>query len=84
MVKMSNLFELDLKDFLNGLITAIISGVVLYLLGIFSALYQLVINGQPFSLNIQWQAVLVVAMFSALTYLSKRFLSGTNGGVLQK
>ena len=80
--KMSNLFSLDWRDLLNGLITAVLGSVVLYLLAIFSSLYQLVINGEPFKIAIDGQAVLVVAVFSALTYLAKRFVSGNSGVVL--
>lgn len=81
---MSKLWELDWKDILNGLLFAVIGNVVMYLLVIFSSLYQLVINGDPFVINIDFKAIVVVAIFSALTYLSKRFVSNENGNVLQK
>lgn len=81
---MSNLFELDYKDFLNGLAMAVIGNVVVYLLAIFGELYRLVINGDPFSIIINWNAILVVGIFSALTYLVKRLFSGENGTLLTK
>jgi uncharacterized BrkB/YihY/UPF0761 family membrane protein len=82
--RMSDLFKLDWKDVLNGLLFAIIGNVVMYLLVIFTGLYQLVMNGQPFVIDVNFQAIVVVAIFSALTYLSKRFISGNSGNVLQK
>ena len=81
---MSDLFKLNGKDFLNGLIMAVIGNVVVYLMAIFSELYKLVMNGDPFSITINWNAVLVVGITSALTYLSKRLVSGPTGNVLVK
>lgn len=81
---MSNLFRLNFKDLLNGLVIAVLGNVIVYLLAIFGELYQLVINGEPFSIIINWKAILVVGVFSALTYLSKRFISNPSGEVFTK
>jgi hypothetical protein len=81
---MSNLWELNLKDWLNGLIFAVIADIIAYLMIVFGNLYQLVINKQPFVLEINWQALVIIAVFSALTYLSKRFVSGPTGTLLKK
>lgn len=81
---MSNLWELNFKDWINGLIFAVIADIVAYLMVIFGNLYQLVINHQEVNLNLDWEALLIIAIFSILTYLSKRFVSGTTGAVLQK
>ena len=81
---MSNLFSLDWKDFLNGLIMAVLGNVVFYLLMIFGSLYELVMKGQEFSIEINFKAILVIAIFSFLTYLSKRLFSGSTGTVLKK
>lgn len=82
--KMSNLWKLDWKDILNGLIMAIIGPVLFYLLDIFASIYELIIKHQPFSIYIDFKAVLAIAIFSALLYFTKRFFSGTTGNVLQK
>lgn len=79
---MSNLFKLDWKDFLNGLFMAVLGNIVFYLIAIFSDLYQLVMNGEHFEIVINWRAIMVIAIFSFLTYLSKRLFSGTNGTIL--
>ncbi len=79
---MSKLFKLDLSDFFNGLIIAVLGNVVFYLLVIFGELYKLALNGDPFQISINWNTILVIAVFSALTYLSKRFVSDSAGNVL--
>lgn len=76
---MSDLFKLDWKDLLNGLLMAVFGNVVLYLLAIFTNLYELVMKGEPFQIAVDWKSVLVVAIFSFLTYLAKRFFSGKTG-----
>ena len=81
---MSNLFTLNWKDFFNGILMAIIGNVVLYLLIIFTSLYELVMKGLPFDIKIDWKAVLVVAIFSFLSYIAKRFFSGQSGVVFGK
>jgi len=81
---MSDLFSINWKDILNGFLFAVLGDVVMYLLAIFGGLYELVLDGKPFQIHINIQAIIVVAVFSGLTYLSKRFLSGTTGNLLQK
>lgn len=81
---MSKLFEVNLKDLFNGLVFAVLGNVIMYLTAIFSELYGLVLKGDPFVIRINWEAVLVVGIFSALTYLSKRFISNPAGDVLTK
>ena len=81
---MSKLFKLDFNDLFNGLLFAIIGNIVMYLMVIFSSLYELAIKGLPFEVNIDFQAILVISIFSALTYLSKRFFSNPVGDVLTK
>lgn len=79
---MSTLYKLDWKDLLNGILTTFIGAIITYLYGIFAALYQLVIAGQPFQIQIDLQAMLVIGAFAGLSYLSKRFVSDTQGTVL--
>jgi len=81
---MSDLFKLNWKDLFNGAIMAVIGDVVLYLLVIFKELYQLVMQNQPFQIELDWRAIFIVAVFSFLSYLAKRFFSGTTGSVLVK
>lgn len=81
---MSNLFTLNWKDFLNGLIMAVVGNVVFYLMIIFGDLYALVMQKQPFHISIDWTAVWVIAVFSFLSYLVKRFFSGSTGTILVK
>jgi len=80
---MSKLFKLDLKDVLNGFFTSVFGGVTIYLLGVFYALYQAVNNNEPFKIHVNFEAVLVIAIFSGLSYLVKRFFSGENGTILK-
>lgn len=81
---MSDLFTLDFKDFLNGLFMAVLGNIVFYLIAIFSDLYQLVMNGEHFEIVINWKAIMVIAIFSFLTYISKRLFSNSNGIILGK
>lgn len=78
----SNLWKLNWKDLLNGLITAVLGSVIFYMLAIFTSIYEKVMSGTPFSLGIDWRSIMVVAIFSALTYLSKRFVSNSSGTTL--
>lgn len=81
---MSNIFSLNWKDLVNGLVMAVLGNVIIYLMAIFGSLYELVINNQPFEISINWNAVLVVSIWAVLTYLSKRFISNPAGTVLGK
>lgn len=81
---LSKLWSLDLNDFFNGLVMAVLGNVVIYLMVIFNELAQLALNGDPFQIVINWQIVKVIAISSFLTYLSKRFVSGETGTVLAK
>jgi hypothetical protein len=79
---MSDLFKLDWKDFFNGLFTAVVGPILAYLIVIFSELAQLALNGDPFKIIINWEVIKVVAIFSFLLYMSKRFFSGSQGTIL--
>jgi len=80
----SNLFSVNLKDVLNGLFTAVLGAITTYLIGVFAALYQLVINGQPFEIQVNFQAMIVMGVFAGLVYLQKRFFSNSENNVLTK
>lgn len=78
---MSKLFRLDSSDWIKGLVVAIISG---FLLPIFA-----IIQTPDFNIaNADWHGVFVLAINGALTglvaYLSKNFLSDSEGKVLGK
>jgi len=81
---MSDLFKLNWKDLLNGILMAVIGNVVVYLLIIFTSLYELVMKGLPFDIKVDGKSILVIAIFSFLSYIAKRFFSGSTGTVLIK
>lgn len=75
----SNLFSVNWKDVLNGLVVAILTAVV----GAIST--GLNTLGLSFFTQFNWQGLLIIALTSGLGYLSKKFLStpdGKFGGVL--
>lgn len=76
---MSNLWNLDWKDLFNGIVTAILGAIITYLVGVFGALYQLVIAGEPFDIMIDLKAMIVIGSFAGLSYLAKRFFSDDKG-----
>ena len=79
---MSKLWNINWTDFFNGLVMAVIIPVVLYLSAIFSELSRLALNGDPFTINIHWKTILVLAITGFLGYIVKRFVSDTQGTVL--
>ena len=68
---MSNLYQLDLKDVLKVIATAVLASVVMFL-------YSALNNGT----TIDWAEVLRVAMASGLGYLMKNYLSDGEGKLL--
>ena len=81
-MNLSNLFGLNVKDFFNGLITAVIGALVTYLFGVFQALYQLAITGQAFKITVDFQSMIVIGVFAGLSYIVKRYFSDSTGTVL--
>lgn len=76
---MSNLWSVDFKDVLKGLLTSVYGALITYLYGVFAGLYQLVINKEPFSITVDFKAMLVIGIFAGLSYLVTRYTSDTKG-----
>lgn len=79
---MSNLWNLDWKDIFKGLVTSIYGALLIYLFGVFAGLYQSVINGLPFNITVDSQAMIVIGVFAGLSYLMTRYTSDTKGDLL--
>ena len=76
---LSNLWELDWKDVLKGLITSVFGALLTYIYEVFAGLYELVFKGEEFSITINSKAIIVVGVFAGLSYLVTRFTSDTKG-----
>jgi hypothetical protein len=70
----STLFTLDNKDFIKGLLVAVLSAVI-------TILYNTIETG---SLNFDWKAIGTMALTSALGYILKNLLTNSNGQFLKK
>ena len=70
----SNFLSLNTRDFINGLVIAVIGGVV-------ETLHQMLQAGTALP-DINWSALLGVALTVALAYLSKNLMTAKNGKVL--
>ena len=79
---LSELWKLNGFDVFKGVITAIYGALLTYFVGIFGALYQLILNNQPFQIDVDFKTVAVVGIFAGLSYLSTRFSSGKSGAFL--
>lgn len=71
-MKNSNLFTLNFKDFLKGLIIAILAPVLL-------VIQQSLDSGQ-FIFN--WKQIVITSISAGLAYLIKNFISDSKGNVL--
>ena len=69
---MSNLFKVNSVDFAKGLVVVVLTAVLTYIAN------ALQVSG----LNLDWQQVLSVAIIAGIGYLSKQFLSDSEGKVL--
>jgi len=69
---MSKLFTVGVRDFLHGLFIAVAGGV-------FTVIEQ---SLQANSLTFDYKAIGTVAGISALSYISKKFLSNSQGEIL--
>lgn len=70
----STLFTLDNKDFIKGLLVAVLSAVI-------TILYNTIETG---SLNFDWKAIGTMALTSALGYILKNLLTNSTGQFLKK
>lgn len=70
----SDFLKLNWSDFSKGIIVAILTAVLTYIAN------ALQVSG----LNLDWQQVLSVAIIAGIGYLSKQFLSDSEGKVLGK
>lgn len=70
----STLFTLDNKDFIKGLLVAILSSVI-------TILYNTIQSG---SLTFDWKAIGTMALTSALGYILKNLLTNSTGEFLKK
>ena len=72
---MNSLFlSLNTKDFIKGLLIAVLSAVV-------TILYNTIQTG---SLTFDWKAIALTAMSSALAYIMKNLFTNSTGGFLKK
>jgi len=74
MIMNSTLFTLNTKDFIKGLVVAVLSAVV-------TILYNTIQTG---TLDFDWKQIGVMALTSALAYIMKNLLSNSNGLFLKK
>jgi hypothetical protein len=70
----SSIFTLDNKDFIKGLLVAVLSAVI-------TILYNTIETG---SLNFDWKAIGTMALTSALGYILKNLLTNSTGQFLKK
>lgn len=70
----SKLFSWNLRDFLKGLLVAVLGAVI----GLVAATIE------AGSLSFDWQAIGKAAMLATLTYLTKNFLTNSNDEFLKK
>jgi len=70
----STFLSLNTKDFIKGLLVAVLSAVV-------TILYNTIQTG---SLEFDWKAIGITALTSALAYIMKNLFSNSTGGFLQK
>jgi hypothetical protein len=70
----STLFTLDNKDFIKGLLVAVLSSVI-------TILYNTIQTG---SLTFDWKAIGTMALTSALGYILKNLLTNSTGEFLKK
>lgn len=68
---MNKLFSVGVKDFVKGLVVAVLSGVLTYVYG--------AIQGGTFAVD--WNQVGVVAVTAGLSYIIKNYISDENGKV---
>jgi hypothetical protein len=70
----STFLSLNTKDFIKGLLVAVLSAIV-------TILYNTIQTG---SLDFDWKQIGVMALTSALAYIMKNLFSNSTGGFLQK
>lgn len=74
MKKNSQLFSLIPKDFLNGLFVAVTSAVFGYV----------IMSLEKGNFSLDWNALGILALSTALGYINKRFISNDKGDILKK
>lgn len=83
-MQLSTLFSIDIKDVANGLLTAVIGGVLTFAYQLFTPCLDYVNSGVLCDIHINWQAVGIVAVTSGLSYLIKRYGSNEQGEFLKQ
>lgn len=71
---MSKFFSLNSNDFIKGLVVAVLSAVI-------TLLYSTIQSG---TLTIDWKQIGIVALTSALAYITKNLVTNSDGTLLQK
>jgi hypothetical protein len=71
---MSKFFSLNSNDFIKGLVVAVLSAVI-------TLLYSTIQTG---TLTIDWKQIGIVALTSALAYITKNLVTNSDGTLLQK
>jgi hypothetical protein len=71
---MSKFFSLNSSDFIKGLVVAVLSAVI-------TLLYSTIQTG---TLTIDWKQIGIVALTSALAYITKNLVTNSDGTLLQK
>jgi hypothetical protein len=71
---MSKFFSLNSSDFIKGLVVAVLSAVI-------TLLYSTIQTG---TLTIDWKQIGIVALTSALAYITKNLVTNSDGTFLQK
>jgi hypothetical protein len=70
----STFLNLNTKDFIKGLLVAVLSAVI-------TILYNTIQTG---SLDFDWKSIGVVALTSALAYIMKNLFTNSTGSLLKK
>ena len=79
---MSYIWQLNWKDLLNGLITAVFGGIATFIYQLIDPCLDSFIHGISCSITFQWSSIVLVAFGSGIAYLIKRFSSDNQGNVL--
>lgn len=83
-MQLSTLFSIDIKDLFNGVVLAVIGGVLTFLYQIIMPCLDSITNGVACDISISWQAVSIVAVTSGLSYIVKRYGSNEQGEFLKQ
>ena len=83
-LNMSTIFNIDIKDVANGVLTAAIGGVLTFGYQLVIPCLEYIKNGVTCDISISWQAIGIVAFTSGVSYLIKRYGSNEQGEFLKQ